>query len=275
MPIQIIDNWEVSIRPCEINRFADIFGAHTEIGSNNVEFRNLMQLLTHNRYSLVDLLTSSNSYYSWTKTYCASGAKVTHIFGLLDQARELIQTNAPGNNTIRYLLHKLNNRIMKSQYNDEACDGLSGLYLKWGCIPFDKMPYATSLVKHNPRIYDLFDCINPSGRDHEFLARAISNNTEQKGILFTPTKELERFENLEELQRKYNSNVYYKHRDRYLRVFKDHWYIEGFANDTAEIIKKLKDLSTSGIAGYTNFVNSWLAQNTSYRIERLAVYFPL
>lgn len=45
MPIQVIDSWEVSIRPCEINRFADIFGIHTEIGTNNVEFRNLMQLL--------------------------------------------------------------------------------------------------------------------------------------------------------------------------------------------------------------------------------------
>lgn len=267
MPIQVIDNWEVSIRPCEINRFADIFGTHTEIGTNNVEFRNLMQLLTRNRYSLVDLLTSSDGYYSWSKTYCSKGAKVTHVFDLLDKARELILTNSSGSNVIRYLLHKMNNKIMKWQYYDESCERLSGLFLKWGCIPFDKMPYATSLVKHNPRIYDLFDCINSSGREHEFLARTISNNTEQKGILFTPVKELERFDNLEELQRKYNSNVYFKHRDRYLRVFKDHWYIEGFANDTAEIIKKLKELSYSGIAGYTNFVNSWLAQNPSYRID--------
>ena len=29
MPIQIIDSWEVSIRPCEVNRFADFFGSHT------------------------------------------------------------------------------------------------------------------------------------------------------------------------------------------------------------------------------------------------------
>ena len=267
MPIQVIDNWEVSIRPCEINRFADVFGSHAEIGTNNVEFRNLMQLLTRNRYSLVDLLTSSDRYYSWSKTYCSKGAKVTHVFDLLDKVRELILTNSSGSNVIRYLLHKMNNKIMKWQYYDESCDGLSGLFLKWGCIPFDKMPYATSLIKHNPRIYDLFDCINSSGRDHEFLARTISNNTEQKGILFTPVKELERFDNLEELQRKYNSNVYFKHRARYLRVFKDHWYIEGFANDTAEIIKKLKELSNSGIAGYTNFVNSWLAQNPPYRID--------
>ena len=267
MPIQVIDNWEVSIRPCEINRFADIFGHHTNIGTSNIEFRNLMQLLTHNRYSLVDLVTSSEGHYSWAKEYCANGAQVTHVFDLLDKARELTQENASGSNVVRYVLHKMNNKIMKSQYSNESCDGLSGLCLKWGRMPFDKMPYATSLVKHNPRIYDLFDCINPSGREHEFLARALSNNTEQKGILFTPATELERFENLDELRKKFNSNIYYKHTERYLRVFKDHWYIEGFANDTAEIIKKLKALSGDGLSGYTGFVESWLIQNPSYHID--------
>lgn len=267
MPIQIIDNWEVSIRPCEINRFANILGRNVDIKTSNVEFRNLMQLLTRNRYSLVDLVTSSDSYYSWAKAFCTTGAKATHIFALLDKSRELLREDAPGSNVVRYCLHKMNNKIMKWQYYGEPCDKLSGLYLKWGCIPFDKMPYATSLVRHNPRVYDLFECINPSGREHEFLARTINNNTEQNGVLFTPASELEHFENLKALQRKYNSKIYYKHTERYLQVYKDHWYIEGFTNDTAEIIKKLKELSNGGISGYTNFVESWLSNNSSYQID--------
>ena len=80
----------------------------------------------------------------------------------------------------------MNNKVMRRQYSRESCERLSDLYLRWGCIPFDQMPYATSLIKHNPRIYDLFECINSSNRDHEFLARTIQNNTEQGGILFTP-----------------------------------------------------------------------------------------
>lgn len=63
------------------------------------------------------------------------------------------------------------------------------------------------------------------------------------------------------------SNIYYKHTERYLQVFKDHWYIEGFASDTAEIIKKLKALSGDGLSGYTSFVESWLIQNPSYHID--------
>ena len=267
MPIQVIDSWEVSIRPCEINHFANILGCFDRISTNNVEFRSLMRLLTDNCYSLVDLVTASDSYYIWAKKFCTHEARVTLIFDLLDKARKLIQDNAPGNNVVRYLLYKMNNRIIKHQYNDEPCNRLSGLYLKWGCIPFDTMPFATSLINHNPRIYDLFECIDASKREHEFLARVISNNTEKKGILFTPESDLEHFENIEELQRRYNSKVYWKHTDRYLRDYKNHWYIQGFANDTAEIIKKLKELSSTGISRYTPFVESWLLKNPSYKID--------
>ena len=48
---------------------------------------------------------------------------------------------------------------------------------------------------------------------------------------------------------------------------KDYVYIDGYAKDTSEIIKKLKDLSNGGINGYSNFVESWLLQNTSYKID--------
>ena len=210
MPIQIIDRWEVSIRPCEVNRFADFFGSHTQISSGNNEFRNLMKFLTDTRMSLVDLVTSSDSYYSSVKAWCIKEAKVTHIFDLLDKSRYLIKNEAPSSNVIRYFLHKMNNKVMRRQYSKEPCERLSDLHLQWGCIPFDQMPYASSLIRHNPRIYDLFECINTSNREHEFLARTIKNNTEQRCILFTPLSELERFGDIDSLIRRYNSLVYEK-----------------------------------------------------------------
>ncbi len=268
MPVHIIDNWEVSIRQCEMNRFADVFGSHIQISSGNKEFRALMKFLTETRISLTDLVTSSDSYYSYAKSRCVKEAKATHIFNLFDKSRSLIKDNLPGSNILRYFLHKMNNKVMRQQSNRESCDRLSGLYLQWGCIPFDTMPYATSLIKHNPRIYDLFECISSANRDHEFLARTIQNNTEQKGILFTPINELDRFEDIDVLRRKYNSFVYApKHSERYLRVYKDHLYMKGYVDDTTAIIKRLKELSQSGITGYNGFVNSWLSNNPSYRID--------
>lgn len=243
------------------------FGRHTQINAGNNEFRDLMKFLTETRMSLVDLVTSSDSYYSWAKAKCTKEAKVTHIFDLLDKSRDLIKDKAPGSNVIRYFLHKMNNKIMRRQYSGNPCEMLSNLYLQWGCIPFDQMPYATSLIKHNPRVYDLFECINSNNREHEFLARTIQNNTEQRGVLFTRSEDLQKFDNIDNLIRKYNSLVYYKHKERYIYTYKNHLYIKGYVDDTTKIIKKLKELSSTGMSGYSDFVESWLSKNPSYRID--------
>ena len=79
---------------------------------------------------------------------------------------------------------------------------------------------------------------------------------------------MERFDDINGLIKKYNSLVYArKHAERYLRIYKDHLYMEGYVDDTTKIIKKLKELSSNGMSGYSDFVESWLSKNPSYRID--------
>lgn len=138
---------------------------------------------------------------------------------------------------------------------------LSNLHLKWGCIPFDQMPFATSPVGHNPRLSDLFDCIDATNREHELFARLIKNNTEMKGELYTPKNDIQNFDNIDDLINKYNRALYYKHTNRKLESYKDFIYIVGYEADTVQIIKQLKELTVSGIKGYTNYVDTWLKEN--------------
>lgn len=49
MPIRVIDNWEVSVRPCELDNYADLFGGHTRITGSGAEYRELMYFLTETR----------------------------------------------------------------------------------------------------------------------------------------------------------------------------------------------------------------------------------
>ena len=267
MPIQIIDGWEVSIRECEINHFADVFGKHAQIKINNIESRALMKYLTDTKTSLVDLVSLNDFDYDLVKKHCAIGARVTIIFNLLDKSRNIIRSNAPGSNIIRYLLYKMNNRVLKKQRDDKQCPKLSDLYLQWGCIPFDNMPYASSLVEHNPHIYDLFECIPSEGRDCEFLSRKIKNNTEQEDMLFTSVDDLKQFDSIDDLIKLFNSKLYYTHANRKIYRFQDYVYIKGYEDDTTDIIRRLVQLSVSGIPNYTSFVDSWLYRNPSYRID--------
>ena len=267
MPIKIIDSWQVSMRPCELKNFAKILGREdVEIRPNQYEYRELMNFLTFSNLNLTDIATSSDNSYLNVKQRCTYKAKTTPIFGCLDLVRDILRNNTSGENVIRYLLYKLNNNVIKKQYSFEKCSILSNLKLSWDCAPFDSMPFATSLVNHNPRLYDLLECIDNRDREHEFLARKIHVNAEQNGMLFTPIKDLLCFGNIKFLAEEYNKRLYYKHTNRKLKIYKDHVYENGFAEDTAEIIEKIIDMAQNGVDDYKTNVESWL-NNSKYNID--------
>ncbi len=266
MPIQIIDNWEVSIRPCELDHFADIFGKHIKISTGTKEYRELMSLLTKTGSNLVEVIDFPDDYYQRFKDAIIQKAQTDHILSLLDKSRELTKNNAPGNNVIRYLLYRLNNKILKRQYFHGECERLSSLKLSYGCIPFDEMPFNTSLIGHNPRLSDLFDCIDPTDRKHELFARQVRNNIEIKGNLYTPREDITNFDDIDELMRSYNAKLYWKHGQRKIEDYKDHVYIKGYEQDTLHIIEKLKGFSLKGIKNYSKSFDSWL-QSSTYKID--------
>ncbi|MPM02787.1 ATP-dependent RecD-like DNA helicase [bioreactor metagenome] len=262
MPIFIIANWEVAIRPIEIEKLSNIFGEELQSYAGSAEGRGLMQFLTRTGFNLVELLCFEDAHYQQIRSQvlAAFNAKVSHLFDLFDRCREIIGSNRSGSNVLRYLLYHLNNRVISDQIGDEN-SRLSGLYLAYGCIPFDKMPFNTSLLHHNPRLSDLFDCLDATNRMHEVLARYVHVNTEKQGQLYTSSAELERFGDIDTLVNTFNMRLYHneRHQARRIETRNGHYYIRGYENDTVEIIRKLIDLSADGVQNYTSYVDGWLA----------------
>ena len=266
MSILVIDKYEVSIRPCEWDNLSKIFGSTVKHNTNSNEYRKLMKYISSARMSLTELVSIDQDYYDSIKVKITERVQSIKIFDILDQCRNIIIGNKPGANLLRYLLHKMNNRVIKLQYWREQCGGLSNLYLNYACIPFDCMPYCTSLRQHNPKIYDLFESIPVSGHEHELFARYIKNNTEIDGHLFTPKSEIESFDDVDGLIRQYNSSLYYKHTGRRIEEYKDYLYIKSYVEDSTEIIKKLQELASSGVSQYTASVDSWISRE-AYTID--------
>ena len=195
-----------------------------------------------------------NQRVQYLKNIITKDAKVI-FFEILDKCRAITLNNQSGQNIIKYLLYCMNNKIIKRQYEYGGCNMLSNLHLKWGCVPFEQMPFVTSLINHNPRINNLLSCIGIQDREHELFARYIKNNTEVNGKLFTKKEEIKGFTNIETLIEQYNSKVYYKHTHRKLEIYRDFVYIKGYKDDTTQIIQRLKELSKSGIKDYAKSVN--------------------
>lgn len=262
MPITIIREWEVSIRPCEFDNFARLFGFASKVRTNSTEYRYLMDGLTLDSGSLLELLDISDAKYDAAREKATAGGVQPLIFPVLDQARRIVRAGAPGHNVIRYLMLRMQNQILKSQYHWEGCNRLSGLRLPYGCIPFDTMPFCTSLTGHNPRYWDLVESLDTTGRNHELLVRQVKNNVERHGNLYTPVADLEEFGDVNELITKYNSKLYYKHTERQLLLDKGHVFVRGYENETVFIVEKLQGYASSKIEGYTQAVERWLNETS-------------
>lgn len=262
MPIIIVRDWSVSIRPCEFDNFARLLGQQTKVQSGHVEYRNLMQYLTLTRHGLLDLIDSSDAVYNQVKTWALANAQRTPlIFPALDAARAIIQRNRPGTRLLRYLTLRMNNQILKAQYSVGECSRLSSLHVVWGCIPFDTMPFCTFLIDHKPRFVDVAASVSATGREHELLARRVRNNVEQRGMIYTPDSELTDLGYIDSLISAYNRNVYYKHANRRIKHDNGHVFITGYEDGTVEIIEQLQKIASGGIDDYADDVAAWLDEN--------------
>ena len=289
MPIRIIVDWEVSIRPCEFSNFTKLINNNGFI-PGIAEQRNITRYLTATGYSLSEIVMFSDEAFQKVYDSIVPQTESKHFFDILNTCRNYIENDRPGCNVIRYLLHHMTNRILKEQYKEHwrwnTCEYeyeyvggnfmLSNLYLAYECIPFDTMPFCSALKHHVPALSDLFDSLDVDGREHEILAWIVKNNTEQKGVLFTPLQKCEEngkhelgdFKDVDLLVEKYNKRLYTneKQQSRKLVVKNNYIYIDSYKQDTVTVIQKIKSLAESGVENYTNTVNHWL-QTTDYQID--------
>lgn len=221
-----------------------------------------MKGLTVGLRSLLDLIDMPDDQYEATKATGTASTTKPQIFPVLDEARRIVRSRAPGHNVIRYLMLRMRNQVLKPQYNWETCGRLSDLNLLYGCIPFDQMPFCTSLPGHNPRYWDLVESLDSTGRNHELLARRVRNNVDRHGMLYTPVSDLEAFGDVTKLIAIHNGKLYYKHTERQLMQDKGHVFIRGYEDDTVTIVEKLQTYAASGIDGYTAAVELWLGQSS-------------
>ena len=142
MPINVIIGWDVAIRDCEFKNFCGIITGMKN-GARHSETRSLCQFMTKNGVNLVDIVCMSEEEYVTLKQSIQDKAKVTVVLNALSECRRIINNNMAGENILRLLLYSMNNNIIKSQYYGVKSHYFS-LYLKNGCIPFDKIPFNFS-----------------------------------------------------------------------------------------------------------------------------------
>ena len=250
-PIKIITEWHVSIRPCEINNFARILNITASVQRSSPGYKSIMTYLQDYQASLVDILDYDQETYNYTKDLCTSETKNKYsvMFNILDKCRRICAFNLAGKNILRYLLYRMNNRIIKDQWPLSDGKTYAGLYLSSKCMPFDQHPFSFYPAKHLSNIFDLFECIEVSEQRAELLARFIEKNTSENGILFTPVDDLNLFGDFSVIKTyvsRYNTGIYSGFRpNSELNIYKNYVYNKGHELETVKILLSLKRLSNT------------------------------
>ncbi len=257
--IKIIDNYKIAIRPCELNNYAKIFGLQYKISSKYGEYDLFMKYLRDNKCSLLDIVELNEANYFDFKEKMISGANTHYIIDLIDLSRNIVLNGKSGSNILKYFLFQLNNIVIRSQLNYNQNFKLSNLYLSWGSIPFDQMPYASSLQNHKVDINDLLQCIDINNREDELLSRRLHYNSDSLGIIYNNLKDFDlSSEEIDELINRFNSKLYLPLHDG-RKIIKDYKYIyiKGYETETISIIETLNELAIDGYEDYDNIFAGW------------------
>jgi GTPase SAR1 family protein/energy-coupling factor transporter ATP-binding protein EcfA2 len=248
-PIKVITGWQVSIRPCEIQNFARILKIPLKVNRGEKEYKKVMQILKDNFITFIDIVDLDDYIYNKIKKTVIEEAKNKNskIFAILDMCRSIVNNNYSYKNIIRYLLLKMNNRIIKLQWPYNKDNSVNDYYLSKSCYPFEKNPFSFNPKGHVPNLYDLLMCFDIKLRRDDLLARIVNNKAELEGVLFNSHSDLSFFgsENeIDALIRKYNAKLWCGHKPASeIRDYRKHLYNYGNEKDIVYIISRLTDLS--------------------------------
>ena len=242
--IKVIDNYVISIRPCEIKNIGRIFGINQNIDDAYNEYSSLMSILKEDEINLLELLMSDNSKYNEYLETIKSKAQNNNISELLNLLHERLKQELPGNNILRYCLVKMENSVIKDQLQYEPNEHIGNLYLKNKSIPFDSMPYAMSLFNHHISWFHLIRAIDSSDREYEMLGKYIKDNSELNNKLYTDISEVEKFGDVETLIKTYNNALVINGIDLTgkSKIKKENklLFINSYENNSNNIINELK-----------------------------------
>ena len=233
--VKIVD-WSISIRPCEIQKLAFIQHLDFKINRNTSGYMSLMDALTANNCSLYDFIISPSFESDLDELLLDKDNKIRRF---LEETRKNINTDKVGSKTLKYLLFICLHSIIKYQIIRDPEKQLGDYSLNNRCYAFDSHPFSLSLINHNPKLSDLLDCLPEYCTNEELLKRTIVINTEDRKMLYTPVKELDKTFNTLDYAKEFNKMLVEKTKGLAIEFFNNHAYIKSYEEHTISILNAL------------------------------------
>ena len=252
--IKYIYGYQVSIRPCELEKLVKFFGNEIKVRSDARYYKKLMTLLSDTSINLLDIIISEDDEY---ENYINRIELIqqSDLYEAIRKIRKIIINEEEGCNVLRYLVAYLKNDVIRDQLAGVPNNRINFLYLKNEAIPFDDMPLASSLYKHNVMISKLFKCLNICDCEDQLVAFKLNKEAYDGNMLYL-TVENDKLNYYLDKKKAFNDKLYSSKRQqlRAIENFENHFYIKDYYESTKEIIEKLQQYSLSGYDNYSDLI---------------------
>ena len=251
-----IANWYASIRPCELEKIAAVYGKNIEVRSGQVSYSALMKFITRTGLNLLDIILAEDGNYGnyVQETELNRKAELKEAF---DAFRIVILEERPGHNVLRYILSYLRNDVIRDQLSDRQNNRASYLYIRNEAIPFDEMPYSSELSGHIIPKTRLNRCLDLQDIRPQLIAARINQEAYDSNTLYVPFEE-DKFDIYKADADVFNSKLYHsvKQQLRKIKSFANYLYVENYYELTRSIIERLQGYTLFGVAGYAELIAS-------------------
>lgn len=267
--VNFIGDYSVSIRPCEIVKFAYLEKySMSSLKRGDAGYKPLMAFLTNNKCSLYDLITSSD-FDDYMKEI-QGNERDNKIYDFLRYTKKTLDECHEGHKTLKYLLYTFRHDIMKHQeWNIYYPYILGDTNLSKGCQHFERLPFSLSLIKHNPQSEDVSECLLDYCSQDQLLKRRVIINTEYNKTLFSSKKELDKHYLTDELIKEFNSKLTDDEKGEQLLKTPDGEYVytKSYVDDTLFILKYLGIKSMTKDNKYQKNAIDYLLENPDLDID--------
>lgn len=244
--LSFLTDYRVAVRPCEFEKLFMIIGlSKNKKYSPSLDYGKLMMYIQTNKISLDEILDKDDSLYKEFLKSVFQNNK-TFLYNFLNKSRTIIHSNHIGANVYRYLLHTINNRIIKQQIPHQNKFPISNeLYIDSADRLFDAMPFVFSLLGHNPKFEVLCDTFSLNDHANELIKRFVIRKSEENSTLYNQIESNKPKDAIKNLVDSFNSLCIEKgFHDKYqLNLFKNFIYEYGAELKCHNLIKRFLDLA--------------------------------
>ena len=264
--INVINDYDISIRPCSFNTISEMFRFGINLKSRTKSYLDLMNLIKIRNCTILDLVEDN--------TFLLGNNDVYSSF--INSSRNFLSSNKKGRKLLKYLLQNMRYSIVKGQVNHHLYkDGYFNPYfddlkIASGSLGFEYNPIAFSPLIEAPSIEELSCILDFKEYEHEFLYKEIKNYINTNNSLFVDPSSINcELNKIDELVQKFNDSLYHYYSSEYkiIKVY-DKYTIKFYYESSIKILKNISILKSKKNI-FINYVKDGLRDLSNDKIQIL------